>query len=137
MWAGLQRVAAALAGVQAQVAKEQVVWRAGPLVMAPLVQSSLAASQVIAAFPTNAVTQVAMLLIALTTLLLLLLQDQMEDCAAAAAAAAAAVQLIADSNLCLSANPVQAFIAACLPACVPSFQSHSSSSSVLSVSVRR
>ena len=43
---GVQRVAAALAGVQAQVAKEQVVWRAGPLVMAPLVQSSLAASQV-------------------------------------------------------------------------------------------
>lgn len=35
-----------LAGVQAQVAKEQVVWKAGPLVMAPLVQSSLAASQV-------------------------------------------------------------------------------------------
>ena len=43
---GVQRVAAALAGVQAQVAKEQVVWRAGPLVMAPLVQTSLAASQV-------------------------------------------------------------------------------------------
>ena len=48
---GLQRVAAALAGVQAQVAKEQVVWRAGPLVMAPLVQSSLAASQVAGASP--------------------------------------------------------------------------------------
>ena len=44
-------MAAALAGVQAQVAKEQVVWRAGPLVMAPLVQSSLAASQVTAAAP--------------------------------------------------------------------------------------
>ncbi|KAL3160682.1 hypothetical protein ABBQ32_010593 [Trebouxia sp. C0010 RCD-2024] len=39
-------VAGVLAGVQAQVAKEQVVWKAGPLVMAPLVQSSLAASQV-------------------------------------------------------------------------------------------
>lgn len=45
---GVQRVAGVLAGVQAQVAKEQVVWKAGPLVMAPLVQSSLAASQVAA-----------------------------------------------------------------------------------------
>ena len=44
----MQRVAGVLAGVQAQVAKEQVVWKAGPLVMAPLVQSSLAASQVAA-----------------------------------------------------------------------------------------
>lgn len=43
---GVQGVAGVLAGVQAQVAKEQVVWKAGPLVMAPLVQSSLAASQV-------------------------------------------------------------------------------------------
>ena len=41
----MQRVAGALAGVQAQIAKEAVVWKAGPLVMAPLVQSSLAASQ--------------------------------------------------------------------------------------------
>lgn len=45
----MQRVAGALAGVQAQIAKEAVVWKAGPLVMAPLVQSSLAASQVAAA----------------------------------------------------------------------------------------
>lgn len=41
-----QRVAGALAGVQAQVAKEAVVWRTGPLVMAPLVKLSLAAAQV-------------------------------------------------------------------------------------------
>lgn len=35
-----------IAAVQAQVAKDAVVWRSGPLVMAPLVQSSLAAAQV-------------------------------------------------------------------------------------------
>lgn len=42
----MQRVAGTLAGVQAQVAKEAVVWRTGPLVMAPLVKLSLAAAQV-------------------------------------------------------------------------------------------
>ena len=47
----VQRVAAALAAVQAQIAKEAVVWKAGPLVMAPLVQSSLAASQVATVTP--------------------------------------------------------------------------------------
>ena len=59
---GLQRVAGALAAVQAQVAKEQVVWRAGPLVMAPLVQSSLAASQVhaVPVVSTNNASQVMM-----------------------------------------------------------------------------
>ncbi len=41
-----QRVAGTLAGVQAQVAKEAVVWRSGPLVMAPLVNSTLGAAQV-------------------------------------------------------------------------------------------
>ena len=42
----MQGVASVLAAVQAQVAKDAVVWRSGPLVMAPLVKSSLAAAQV-------------------------------------------------------------------------------------------
>ncbi|KAL0043113.1 hypothetical protein WJX79_009702 [Trebouxia sp. C0005] len=44
--AAAKRVAGTLAGVQAQVAKEAVVWRSGPLVMAPLVNSTLGAAQV-------------------------------------------------------------------------------------------
>lgn len=44
--AAAKRVAGTLAGVQAQVAKEAVVWRSGPLVLAPLVNSTLGAAQV-------------------------------------------------------------------------------------------
>ncbi|KAL0048452.1 hypothetical protein WJX82_003571 [Trebouxia sp. C0006] len=44
--AAAKRVAGTLAGVQAQVAREAVVWRSGPLVMAPLVNSTLGAAQV-------------------------------------------------------------------------------------------
>ncbi|DBA89188.1 TPA: hypothetical protein ACH3X1_016339 [Trebouxia sp. C0004] len=44
--AAAKRVAGTLAGVQAQVAKEAVVWRSGPLVMTPLVNSTLGAAQV-------------------------------------------------------------------------------------------
>ena len=42
----LKGMSSILAAVQAQVAKEAVVWRSGPLVMAPLVKSTLAAAQV-------------------------------------------------------------------------------------------
>ena len=46
MFATLQGMSSILAAVQAQVAKEAVVWRSGPLVMAPLVKSTLAATEV-------------------------------------------------------------------------------------------
>ena len=46
MYEWVQGVASMIAAVQAQVAKDAVVWRSGPLVMAPLVKSSLAAAQV-------------------------------------------------------------------------------------------
>ncbi len=56
----VQRVAGILAGVQAQVAKEAVVWKTGPLVMAPLVKTSLGAAQVmIESYCSPFLTQVA------------------------------------------------------------------------------